>query len=481
MLPGNGELLLSVCQTSLYTDLRLGNYPAVGAFVVALADVVLETAKPPLKIIECAILVIVNLGGALVGDPDCWVKHAIHCVEDGIGSLAVTVVTWFVLPPVPVLQISPVPVFRLLLQWLAVLQDPRTAESVYRENAAEMRRDRGNSEVDPQLPVRHVRYERIPPIDRPAGTTPYNLVPTENQPPAQPPAPQSAVIATTTPASASSINTASVSATTSSSAPPIAATLSASSTATTSAAANTTASVSATISSSTPAATSSASSTATTSAAANTTPSVSATTSSSASTAATSSTSSTFIIEEESDPTTVLISGSAAHQYRALLAQKNQVGWGLRFVNRAADSTGKQFGIEYSEKPKEGDTVLESQGIQIHISPADAQLFLGSILTYHHNDGFYISKPKAKSRTGVGYSPAIQPISIVGPNSQTTSTIPSLVIGPAASETSSATTTTGTGFQTNTQPESPVTPPEAKPDEKKPDIKQEMSVSPGTF
>ena len=186
----------------------------------------------------------------------------------------------------------------------------------------------------------------------------------------------------------------------------------------------------------------------------------------------------------------MVITESAANKYREILAQENKTGWGLRFIPRAADSTGNRYYIEYSEKPKEGDKVFESQGIQIHIDSAHAQIFLGSILNYHsgdgpHSVGFHISKPKAISRFGIGYSPVIQPISIGASSSQTASAIPSLIIEPAASSATATTTASATGFQANTQPDSPVTPPETKPDEKRPDpvpsISQEMSVSPGTF
>src|SRR5262249_1811680 len=122
MLAGNCERKLSEIQTSFYTVLHRQNRRAFG-MAVAIADVCLETAKSPLKVIECAVLIIANLGGALTGRTCCSVKHAVCCAEDGVAHLAVFVVTWFVLPPVPVLQISPLPVFRLLLQWLVVLRN----------------------------------------------------------------------------------------------------------------------------------------------------------------------------------------------------------------------------------------------------------------------------------------------------------------------------------------------------------------------
>jgi Fe-S cluster assembly iron-binding protein IscA len=435
MLAGNCERKLSEYQTRLYTDLHRENHRAIG-MVVAVADVFLETTKSPLKVIECAILVIVNLGGALLDRTHCSVKHAVCCAEDGVANLAVFVVTWFVLPPVPGIQISPVPVFRLLLQSIAVLRNPATAESVYRQDAAKMRRDRGNINVALQPFVRLVRYERIPAIDRRPGTTPYNIVPIENQPPAQPPAPPSAVIGTTTPASASSLNTASVSASTSSSAP-------ASGTPSTEAKKKDLATI--------------------------------ATTESAATLA------SKYddalkqldqIVQDSENSTSVSMTEAAANQYRAMLAAENKVGWGLRLRAKPADGNDFEYFLDYSEKPKEGDMIFESQGIQIHVTQAHAQHFLGTVLTRRN-------MVPGGIKFNTLQSPQISPA--VPPSSQTTSTMPTLNIEPAASATSSATTTTGTGLQTNTEPESPATPPEAKPDEKKPDPKPEMSVSPGTF
>jgi len=402
-------MLTNVCETKLiewqnhlYATYVHRENSLFYAVFVPVVDVLLETAKPVLKVLECAILVIVNLGGALAGHRRCWVKHAIVCAEEGVGSLAVFAVTWFSLPPVPGTQIiSPIPVFRLLLQWIAVLRNPRTAQSVH----AAYRLRTGSSEID----------------QPPAQPVPYEALRFDNQPLVPRAGTSSAVVTTTTPSCTSTAGTSSAFSTETSSTAPIV-----------------TASVSATRSSSAPSATA-----------------------------------------EQNAPNTVSLTEAAANQYRTMLAQENKVGWGLRLgilrIN-TADESGSECFLNYSEKPKEGDVVFESQGIQIHINKTYARYFLGSVISRLD-----------MVHPGIVFKPLQSPriFPTTAPSSQTASTIPPLIIEPAANAASSASSATATGLQSNTQPDSPVTPPSAKPDEKKPDpvpsISQELSVSPGIF
>jgi len=113
------------------------------------------------------------------------------------------------------------------------------------------------------------------------------------------------------------------------------------------------------------------------------------------------------IVAEKEDLTTVSITEAAAKKYQAILAEENKTGWGLRLGEKAAGCSGFEYFLDYSEKPKHGDMIFESQGIQIHISQQSAPRLLGSVVDYVdglHGAGFKISNPNVKSSCGCGNS-----------------------------------------------------------------------------
>lgn len=113
------------------------------------------------------------------------------------------------------------------------------------------------------------------------------------------------------------------------------------------------------------------------------------------------------ILAEESDPNTITITERAALKYKEILAGEGKEGWGLRFGEKAAGCSGFEFFLDFSEKPKAGDLVLESSGIEIHIHNKSAPRLMGSVIDYVdglHGAGFKISNPNVKSSCGCGSS-----------------------------------------------------------------------------
>lgn len=113
------------------------------------------------------------------------------------------------------------------------------------------------------------------------------------------------------------------------------------------------------------------------------------------------------ILEEKEDPTTITITPKAAKKYLEILAEENKEGWGLRFGEKAAGCSGFEFFLDFSQKPKVGDLILESQGIQIHLHHKSAERLMGSVIDYVdglNGAGFKISNPNVKSACGCGNS-----------------------------------------------------------------------------
>jgi len=113
------------------------------------------------------------------------------------------------------------------------------------------------------------------------------------------------------------------------------------------------------------------------------------------------------VLAEKEDLTTITITERAAKKYLEILTEEGKVGWGLRFAEKAAGCSGFEFVLDFSEKAKTGDLILESQGIQIHLHHKSAERLMGSVIDYVdglQGAGFKISNPNVKSACGCGTS-----------------------------------------------------------------------------
>ncbi len=113
------------------------------------------------------------------------------------------------------------------------------------------------------------------------------------------------------------------------------------------------------------------------------------------------------ILEEKEDLSTITITKKAAQKFLAILEEDGKAGWGLRFGEKAAGCSGFEFFLDFSEKPKEDDLVIESQGIQIHLHQKSKSRLMGSVIDYVdglQGAGFKISNPNVKSACGCGNS-----------------------------------------------------------------------------
>lgn len=113
------------------------------------------------------------------------------------------------------------------------------------------------------------------------------------------------------------------------------------------------------------------------------------------------------ILNEKEDPDTITITERAAKKYREILEEEGKAGWSLRFGERAAGCSGFEYFLDYSDKAKPGDLVLESQGIQIHLHHKSADRLMGSVIDYVdglHGAGFKITNPNVKASCGCGSS-----------------------------------------------------------------------------
>ncbi len=113
----------------------------------------------------------------------------------------------------------------------------------------------------------------------------------------------------------------------------------------------------------------------------------------------------TILLAEE-DPNTISLSERAAKKFQTILEEEGKAGWGLRFGEKAAGCSGFEYVLDYSEKPKHGDMVFESHGIQVHVQQKSLERLLGCHIDYKDglNGGFTITNSNVKGSCGCGNS-----------------------------------------------------------------------------
>lgn len=113
------------------------------------------------------------------------------------------------------------------------------------------------------------------------------------------------------------------------------------------------------------------------------------------------------ILEEIQDLSAITLTKRAADKYRQILAEEGKMNWGLRFADRAAGCSGFEYVLDYSETPKEDDSVFHSEGIDIHVNKQMVSRLIGSEIDYVdglNGSGFKISNPNVKGSCGCGKS-----------------------------------------------------------------------------
>jgi iron-sulfur cluster assembly accessory protein len=112
------------------------------------------------------------------------------------------------------------------------------------------------------------------------------------------------------------------------------------------------------------------------------------------------------ILNEKEDPDTISLSERAAKKFKDILEEEGKADWGLRFGEKAAGCSGFEYTLDYSEKPKHGDAIFESHGIQIHVQQKSLERLMGCNIDYKEglNGGFSISNDKVKGSCGCGNS-----------------------------------------------------------------------------
>ena len=96
----------------------------------------------------------------------------------------------------------------------------------------------------------------------------------------------------------------------------------------------------------------------------------------------------------------------AAERVRAMHAECGAPEKRLRVFVESGGCSGFQYGMSFDQR-KDGDSELESEGVQFYIDPTSLAYLSGSNIDFDdglHGKGFEIKNPNAQSTCGCGKS-----------------------------------------------------------------------------
>jgi iron-sulfur cluster assembly protein len=97
----------------------------------------------------------------------------------------------------------------------------------------------------------------------------------------------------------------------------------------------------------------------------------------------------------------------AASQLQGLLQQKTLPDQGLRIFVQGGGCAGLQYGMAYEGTSREGDVVVEVQGIRFFVDPFSAGYLEGACIDYQDTllgTGFRVENPNAVATCACGTS-----------------------------------------------------------------------------
>ena len=102
----------------------------------------------------------------------------------------------------------------------------------------------------------------------------------------------------------------------------------------------------------------------------------------------------------------VTVSANAAAKLKDLMAKEGIEGQGLRVRVRGGGCSGYEYQLAF-DTPREGDQVIEQDGVKVVIDPKSLLFLAGSEIDFQDGltgAGFAIKNPNSKSSCGCGQS-----------------------------------------------------------------------------
>lgn len=110
-------------------------------------------------------------------------------------------------------------------------------------------------------------------------------------------------------------------------------------------------------------------------------------------------------VQLESD---ISITKKAADQIRQIMSENNvSENSGLRVGVKGGGCSGLQYSLGFDESSKEGDTIIEQEGVKLFVDGKSLFYLSGTVLDFTdglNGRGFVFDNPNAKKTCGCGES-----------------------------------------------------------------------------
>jgi iron-sulfur cluster assembly accessory protein len=98
---------------------------------------------------------------------------------------------------------------------------------------------------------------------------------------------------------------------------------------------------------------------------------------------------------------------AAVEKIKALIAEKELTGCGLRVFVAGGGCSGLQYGMAFEKNPREDDHIVEVDGVRLIVDPVSLPYIAGANIDFIDSlmgGGFHIDNPNAVASCGCGQS-----------------------------------------------------------------------------
>ena len=109
----------------------------------------------------------------------------------------------------------------------------------------------------------------------------------------------------------------------------------------------------------------------------------------------------------EPAPNLVSLTAKAVEMVKEAMAQENLTGHGIRVGVVGGGCSGFQYSMDFENQPKDGDFVLEQDGVKLYVDPMSSMYLQGVTIDYVQGlqgAGFKFNNPNARNTCGCGAS-----------------------------------------------------------------------------
>ncbi len=109
----------------------------------------------------------------------------------------------------------------------------------------------------------------------------------------------------------------------------------------------------------------------------------------------------------EQAPNLVSLTAKAVQMVKEAMAQENLTGHGIRVGVVGGGCSGFQYSMDFENQPRDGDFVLEQDGVKLYVDPMSSMYLQGVTIDYVQGlqgAGFKFNNPNARNTCGCGSS-----------------------------------------------------------------------------